>query len=342
MTKKRLGAQTVVFENPVYISGSGSVAGAEEGQGPLKNYFDVIAPDALWGEDTFEKAEKKIFKTAVEEALKSANVTEKDVDFLVGGDLLNQIISAGYSARDLGIPFFGIYGACSSMSESLLLGSMMVDGGFGERILCATSSHFATAERQFRYPLELGTPMTPTSQCTATAAGATLLTKEPIGYDCPVITKATAGTVVDLGITDANNMGAAMAPSALETIATHLEDIGQDADYYDAIFTGDLGTFGTSLLLEMGEKVGLKLGGIHQDCGILLFDGMKEKHCGASGCGCSASVLNGYLLSCLKEGKYNRILFVATGALLSTTSVQQGESIPGVAHAIAIERRSMK
>lgn len=337
--EKHIGDRSVKFEKPVWILGTGSVAGQEEARGPMNEYFDHIAEDGLMGEKTFEKAEKKLFAMAVQQALENAEKTTRDMDFLVGGDLLNQIISASYNARDLAIPYFGIYGACSSMAESLTLGAMMVDGGFADHVLCATSSHFAAAERQFRYPLELGTPQTPTAQNTVTGAGATVLSATSSVKSSCYISGATVGTVVDMGITDANNMGAAMVGAALETIGTHFEDFSTGPDDYDAIVTGDLGIFGTELLVDMGEKCGLDLAKVHKDCGVLIFEGLEGKKCGGSGCGCGASVLNGYFLKKMAKGDMKKILFVATGALLSPTSVQQGESIPGVAHGVVIERR---
>jgi len=339
MNTKHRGSQTVVFANPVYIVGRGCIGGVLEGQGPLGQHYDEITPDALWGEDSFEKAEKKFFFESVKKAIEKAQMGIKDMDFLVGGDLLNQIISAGFSARDLDIPFFGIYGACSSMSESLILGSMILDGGFGENVVCATSSHFATAERQFRFPLELGTPKPPTGQNTATAAGASVLSIQKREGPQLVITAATVGNVVDLGITDANNMGAAMAPAAAETILTHFEDLSVGPETYDMIATGDLGTFGSDLLLDLAGQCGVDLSKVHVDCGAILYKGLKKVNCGASGCGCGASVLNGYILDEMMAGRLHRVLFVATGALQSPTTAQQGESIPGIAHGVVIERR---
>ncbi|MBS5644659.1 MAG: stage V sporulation protein AD [Clostridiales bacterium] len=341
MSKKHRGAQSVAFEKPVYLIGRGCVGGVMEGKGPLARHFDILASDALWGEDSFEKAERKFFFEAAKKAIEKGKKSSRDIDFLVGGDLLNQIISASFSARDLDIPYLGLYGACSSMAESLAIGSMIVDGGFASHVLCATSSHFGAAERQFRFPLELGTPKPPTGQNTATAAGASLLSDANDLGDpgCPVIRRATIGNVVDFGVTDANNMGAAMAPAAAETILNHLEDFSLEPDYYDKIVTGDLGTFGSELLIDLAKQVsGTDLSKVHYDCGASLYAGLKKVYCGASGCGCSASVLNGYLLDEMQAGRIRRILFVATGALHSPTSAQQGESIPGIAHGVAIER----
>ncbi|MBQ9941368.1 MAG: stage V sporulation protein AD [Christensenellaceae bacterium] len=337
---KHRGEQSVVFENPVYVVGRGAVGGQMEKEGPLSAYFDVLAPDALWGEDTFEKAERKLFLEAAKKALENAHLGMKDMDMLLGGDLLSQIISSGFAARELNIPFLGIYGACSSMAEGLALSAMLVDGGFARRAVCAISSHFAAAERQFRYPLELGTPKPPTAQHTATAAGACVVSSRKVRPDDPTVTAATVGKVVDLGISDANNMGAAMAPAAADTILTHLEDMAVGPEYYDLIVTGDLGTFGSELLLKLAADYGVDLSRNHFDCGKVLYKGVKGVNCGASGCGCGASVLCGYLLTLMRSGKLGRILFVATGALLSPTSSLQGESIPCIAHAVSLERGS--
>ena len=335
---KRVGTYTVQFDRPVLIRGRGSAVGQEEGKGPLGGYFDQIAQDAMWGQDSFEKAEKRFFMEAAKKAVESAGLGLKDIHYLLGGDLLNQIFSESYSARDLDIPFLGLYGACSSMAESLCIGSMLIDGGFAQNILCATSSHFATAERQFRYPLELGTPKPPTGQDTVTGAGATVISAEQGDLE---VKSVTVGRVVDFGIKDANNMGAAMAPAAVQTILSNLEDLNADPSYYDAIITGDLGIFGSDILLDLAGRNNVDLSGVHKDCGKMIFEGM-DKNCGASGCGCGASVLNAYFFKKMLDGDLQRILFVATGALLSPTSVQQGESIPSIAHAVHIERRAGK
>lgn len=342
MQKKHTGNQTICFGKPVYIVGRASAAGPEECKGPLKKHFHICVPDALWGEESFEKAEQKIFEQTVKRAIQSAGKKPQDMDFLVGGDLLNQIISAGYSARELGIPFLGIYGACSTMAQSMIMGAMLVDGNFADYAVCATSSHYATAERQFRFPVELGTPKTPTSQNTVTGGGACVLAASGEAADCLTITGATVGCVVDLGIKDANNMGAAMAPAALETILTHFEDTGKSPADYDMIVTGDLGTFGSELLVDMANKMGVDLSSVHQDCGSMIFEGVPDSCCGGSGCGCGAAVLNGYLLNRMQEGALQRLLFVATGAMLSPTSIQQGESVPSVAHAVVIERSNVQ
>ena len=336
---KRKAQNTVVFKNPVTIVSSFSVAGKLEKQGPFGSVFDITFEDDLWGEKTYELTERKMITAAAASAIERANLKPGDMHYFLGGDLLNQIISAGFCARDLDIPFFGLYGACSTMAESIALGSMIVDGGFADKLLCATSSHFATAERQFRFPLELGTPKTPTSQNTVSAAGAVVLSSSAPVND-PVVTSATVGRVVDFGLKDTNDMGSAMAPAAAQTIITHLEDMGRDADYYDYIVTGDLGIFGSQMLLELCCEQNKPLSN-HQDCGALIYGGNELMHCGGSGCGCCASMLCGHFLKQMYTGNINRILVVATGSLHSPTSTLQGETIPAIAHAVSIERSAL-
>jgi stage V sporulation protein AD len=277
-----------------------------------------------------------MFIEAVNLAVARSGLKNDAVDYLFGGDLLNQIISAGFAARETSIPFIGLFGACSTMAESLLAGAVFVDGGFADHVVCATSSHFATAERQFRYPLELGTPKTPTSQITVTGAGASVVSSKG-EKGMPRITHATAGRVIDMGIKDANNMGAAMAPAALETLLSHLEDTQRTPEYYDLIVTGDLGTFGSDILRKKAKEQHVELSDVYTDCGAEIFKGKKNTYCGGSGCGCAGSMLNAYYLKKMAQGELKRLLFIATGALLSPTSTQQGETIPCVAHAVAIE-----
>lgn len=332
----RIGNKTVKFTNPPVILSAASVVGKNESDGPYGDTFDVIIDDDLWGEKTYELAERKMILEAVNTALGKVNFKPENLSYMLGGDLLNQIISSGFAARTLGIPFLGLYGACSTMSESIILGSMVVDGGFAEYIVCTTSSHFATAERQFRNPLELGTPKTPTSQNTVTGAGAALLSSDR-DAKLPAVTYGTVGRVIDLGINDVNNLGAAMAPAAAETIINHLEDTGRKPSDYDYIVTGDLGTFGSEILVRLAGENGYDISGNHLDCGSLIYSGNELMKCGGSGCGCSASMLCGHFYNDMKSGKINKILFVATGALHSPTSTLQKETIPSVAHAAAIE-----
>ncbi|WP_069649361.1 stage V sporulation protein AD [Caloranaerobacter ferrireducens] len=334
MAVKKIGKQTVKFENPPSIISTYSIVGPKEGDGPLKEYFDYILEDDLCGQKTWEKCESKILEDAIKMAIKNAQLAETEVEYVLAGDLLNQIISSSYAVRNLAIPYFGLYGACSTMAESLSLGSMLVDGGYADYLVCATSSHFCTAERQFRFPLELGNQRPPTSQWTVTGAGAAVLSSNGLG---PYITHVTTGKVIDAGIKDVNNMGAAMAPAAADTIIQHFKDTGYRIDDYDMVITGDLAKIGKEIAEEFITKAGYDISGIFTDCGIEIFDHERQDtHAGGSGCGCSAVVFCGYIYKLLKNGTLNRVLLVSTGALHSTTSTQQGESIPGIAHAVTI------
>ncbi len=346
-TSKRRGEHTVVFEKQPRLLSTASIVGDVEGKGPLGRAFDMVLTDDTWGEESWEKAECKMFEQAVRLALTKVNWDTKKINCLLGGDLLNQIITANYAARQLGVPFLGLYGACSTMTESLLLGSMLVDGGFADNVACAASSHFSTAERQFRYPLEMGTTSPPTAQRTVTGSGAVILSAEPIteAQKGPAVFRnihvesGTIGKVIDMGITDAANMGAAMAPAACSTILGHLADLGRPATYYDAIVTGDLGSFGSEMLHELCMDEGVDIASLHLDCGNLVYDAQQQNvNCGGSGCGCSAVVLSAHLLNLLEKGTWKRMLFMATGALMSPDATLQGESIPGIAHAVVLER----
>ena len=333
MNTKKLGEQTAALANPPTIAGRGCVAGKKEGEGPLAAAFDVIAQDDTFGQSSWEKAESAMQKQALALALDRAGRPASGLDWLFAGDLLNQCIGSTYAARDQDIPFLGLYGACSTMGEGLALASMTLDGGFGAWAGVVVSSHFCSAERQYRTPLEYGGQRPPTAQWTVTASGAAILAREGPG---PYITHVTVGKITDKGIKDANNMGAAMAPAAAQTILAHLKDTGRSPDFYDLIVTGDLGVLGSQLLLELLEREGVSLSN-HADCGRLIFDPQKQDvHCGGSGCGCCASVLTGYLLDGMAQGRWNHILFCPTGALHSPTASLQGESIPGICHAVAI------
>ena len=333
MSTKKIGAQTAALVNPPAFAGHANVVGTKEGAGPLAGSFDFIAPDDTFGESTWEKSENAMQKQALALALDKAGQPASALDWLFAGDLLNQCIGSSYAAREQAVPFFGLYGACSTMGEGLVLASMLLDGGFGEWAGVVVSSHFCSAERQYRTPLEYGGQRTPTAQWTVTGSGAAILAREGPG---PYITHVTVGRVMDKGIKDANNMGAAMAPAACDTITAHLRDTGRAPGFYDLIVTGDLGSLGSELLLELLERDGVKLPN-HTDCGMLIFDPKSQDvHCGGSGCGCSASVLTGYLLNGMREGKWKNILFCPTGALHSPTASFQGESIPGICHAVAI------
>lgn len=331
----KLGKQSFSFSEPPVICSWASVAGKKESEGPLHASFDVINKDTYFGETSWEKAETKIQQLALEKLAEKCGISTNEFELIFSGDLLNQCIGSSFTLRNMGIPHLGLYGACSTMAESLLMASMAVGGGFFNSAVAMTSSHFASSERQYRFPLGYGGQRTPTAQWTVTGSGAALVRAKGKG---PRIASCTVGTVVDLGIKDANNMGAAMAPAALHTIKAHFQDLQVTADDYDLIITGDLGQLGKETLLVLARNEGLNLGGKLTDCGTLVFDVLKQDvHSGGSGCGCSAITLCGYLLEKLQKGKLRKILFCGTGALLSPTSSQQGQSIPGVCHAVAIE-----
>lgn len=331
---KKRGMQTVVFDNPPCLTCWASIVGPKEGEGPWGDSFDVKLKDYLLEETTWEKAESKLLQDTVTFALSKRGFEIDDAEVLLAGDLLNQITSANFAARTLNIPFLGLFGACSTMAESLILGAMLLDGGFCERVIAATSSHHYAAERQFRFPIEQGVQRSPSAQWTATASGAVVLEKGSLG---PRIIAATIGKIVDMGQKDANNMGAAMAPAAGDTIKMHLTDLDLLPDYYDLIITGDLGSVGAALVQQIFTRDGLAPKPNYSDCGILLYDEKQDVHAGASGCGCSAAMLCGPLLAKMQRGELNKMLFVATGALMSPTTSFQGESIPCIAHAVAIE-----
>ena len=332
---KKRGAHSYVLPSQPRIRSYASIAGQKEASGPLGHTFDETFADDTLGQKSWERAEAKMLERAADLALSKAKVYADGVDVFLGGDLLNQIVSSGYTARQLGIPFLGLYGACSTMAESLLLGAMLIDGGFADTALCATCSHFSTAERQYRFPLELGNQRTPTAQWTVTGAGATLLGRESPLPLC--IESVTIGSVWDLKQTDANNMGAAMAPAAMQTLKSHLDDLHRIPEDYDLIVTGDLGRVGYDLMKLLCRKEGIELDQRYIDCGCEIFDVSQDVHSGGSGCGCSAVSLNGWLLGRMLKGEIRKMLFLATGALMSPTMSQQGESIPGVAHAVSLE-----
>lgn len=338
MQLHRIGRHTVVLAHRPRIVACASVAGKKEGEGPLGDTFDQVITDDLFGEESWEKAESRFQYEAASLCIKKAGVTEKQIDMLLSGDLLNQIIASSMAARELAIPFLGLYGACSTMSESLCIAAMLTDGGYAERALCVASSHFCSAERQYRFPLEYGCQRTPTAQWTVTGAGAAIVSNHTEDAALACCTHCTIGAVRDLGIADVNNMGAAMAPAAADTLARHFEDTGRTAADYDLIVTGDLGAVGRDILLQLMQECGMPLDASRYiDCGVEIFREDQGVNAGGSGCGCSAVVLNGMLLNKMARGELKRILFMATGALLSLTSSQQGGMIPGVAHAIALE-----
>ena len=335
MNELRKGRQSIVFPNYPSIAASAAVAGKKEGKGPLRADFDQIAADTKLGQASWEKAESMLQKTAFELALEKASLACGDLDILFAGDLLNQCISSSFAARDTNLPFLGLYGACSTMAESLLLAASFVNAGYAKRAAALTSSHFASAERQYRFPLGYGGQRTPTAQWTVTGAGALMLTSEGEG---PYVTHVTTGRIFDAGVTDANNMGAAMAPAAYETLKAHFADTGRTPADYAAIITGDLGKIGHEILTDLFLRDGVDLGVCSTDCGMLIFNlETQDVHAGGSGCGCSASVLCGHILQRMTCGDWPRVLFAATGALMSPTTSQQGESIPGICHAVVLD-----
>lgn len=331
---KKKGLQSIAFVNPPIISSWASVAGPKEGGGPWAADFDYILSDYMYEEKTWEKCENKMMRETVKLALSKQGLNPEDAELFLAGDLLNQLISSNFAARELNIPFLGLYGACSTMAESMLIGAMMLDGAFYERLVVAAGSHHYTAERQFRFPTEQGVQPVPSAQWTATASGAAVLSSSGNG---PRITCATVGRVVDMNQKDPANMGAVMAPAAVDTIKRHLDDMERTADFYDLIVTGDLAQVGMNLAIELFSQKGVCPEPNYSDCGVLLYDGVQGVDSGGSGCGCSACMLCGPLLNNLSTGKIKRLLFVATGALMSPISNFQGESIPGIAHAVAIE-----
>ena len=334
MAINKRGKQSFIPPVRPVITTWASIAGKKESEGPLRTYFDKTFHDNHFGQPSWEQAEKQLQQLALETLAKKAGIPKKQFDLVFSGDLLNQCIGSSYTLRNQNIPHLGLYGACSTMAESLLLASMVIGGGYADRVVAMTSSHFASSERQYRFPLAYGGQRTPTAQWTVTGAGAALVSAEGYG---PRIDACTVGTVTDLGITDANNMGSAMAPAAFQTIRAHFEDMKTGPEDYDLIVTGDLGQLGKEVLIELARRDGLYLGGRITDCGTLVFDNTKQDvHSGGSGCGCSAITLCGYLLNQLQAGKLKKILFCGTGALLSPTSTQQGLPIPGVCHAVAI------
>lgn len=332
---KRIEKQTVHPENKVYISSSASVCGSKEKCGPIGDTFDICITDDRWNESTWEKAESKMQREAVKLAVQKSNLKLSDINYIFAGDLMNQCIGAGFGLRDFKIPFFGIYGACSTMIEGISLAAMTIDAGYAQHAVAVTSSHFCTAERQYRTPLAYGGQRTPTAQWTVTGAGAAVLSDNGNG---PYISEITTGKICDMGIKDANNMGAAMAPAAYDTLLTHFTDCKRTPHDYDLIITGDLGKLGKEIIIDLISADGYDISANYEDCGCMIYDiNGQDVHSGGSGCGCIASVLCGCILKKLREKKLNRVLAIGTGALLSPTSTLQGESVPAIAHAIVIE-----
>jgi len=334
LSNNKRGKQSFVLPQMPVITHWASVAGKKESEGPLAHTFDITSQDTYFGQKSWELAEKQMQKLALETLIEKSGIPSQQIGVVFSGDLLNQCIGSSFTLRNMNIPHLGLYGACSTMAESLLMASMCVSGGFSDKVVAMTSSHFASSERQYRFPLGYGGQRTPTAQWTVTGSGAALIRSAGKG---PRIESCTIGTVTDLGIQDANNMGAAMAPAAYATIRSHFDDLNTAPEDFDLIVTGDLGQLGKDVLLELAKRDGISLGGKLTDCGTLVFDQLEQDvHSGGSGCGCSAITLCGYLLNELSSGKLKKILFCGTGALLSPTSTQQGLPIPAVCHAVCI------
>lgn len=332
---RRIGHKSLDFGDSVYVASRSAIGGKAEGDGPLCSYFDEIVTDEYFGQKSFEDAESELLRRTVVSAFSKIGKMPDDADVFFCGDLENQCVGSSYAMTGFSVPYLGIYGACSTMSEGLLLSASSVAAGVAELSANATASHFCTAERQFRFPLEYGGQKPPYAQWTATASGCIVLSGEPSAVR---VRRATVGKIVDKGICDAANMGAAMAPAFADTVLSHFSDTGLTPSDYDLIVSGDLGSLGSSLALDLLSQNGLDISSRHFDCGKALFDPIKtDVHAGGSGCGCSAAVLSGYLLNELERGRYSRILFCATGALMSAGRSRQGKSIPGICHAVSFE-----
>ena len=332
---KRIGKQTLLLPSAPAVLGSAAVVGKKEGEGPLTDRFDFISEDSYFGQSTWEKAESHMLRQCFELCCDKARTPPSELHYILAGDLLNQCVSSAFAMRQSAIPYLGLYGACSTMAEAMSLGALLVDGGYADKACALTGSHFCTAERQYRFPLEYGGQRTPSSQWTVTGAGAVILGKAGKIR----ITQVTHGKIVDAGVKDASNMGSAMAPAAFDTIRAHFRDTGRGPEDYGAIFTGDLGSLGHDILQALFKADGIELGPRYMDCGVLMYDlATQNVNAGGSGCGCSAAVLAGHILRAMEDGVWERVLFAATGALMSPTSSQQGESIPGVCHALVLER----
>ena len=334
----RRGKQSVAYREPVYINASASIAGKKEGEGPLAELIDMIGEDDLFGCNTWEEAESSLQKDAVYLAMGKAGLESKEIQYLFAGDLLGQSIATSFGIKAYEIPLFGLYGACSTCGESLSLGSMAIDGGFARNVICVTSSHFASAEKEFRNPLEYGSQRPLSATWTVTGSGAFVLGKEAGEHVRGMITGITTGKIVDYGLKDSMNMGCCMAPAACDVIYQNFIDFGRQPSDYDKIITGDLGSIGQRALIDLVAEKGYDISGNHMDCGMEIFDPKtQDTHAGGSGCGCAAVTLSSYILKQLEEKKWKRILFIPTGALLSKTSFNEGKTVPGIAHGVVIE-----
>lgn len=336
---KKRGRASVEFASPVYITESASIVGTKEGQGPLGKLFDMVGEEDYFGCNTWEEAESSLQKDAVYLALGKAKMQPQDMAYLFAGDLLGQSIATSFGIMNYEIPLFGIYGACSTCGEGLSLGCMAIDGGFAKHVICVTSSHFASAEKEFRFPLEYGNQRPLSASWTVTGSGAYVLSKEKGSKVRGRITGITTGKIMDYGLKDSMNMGACMAPAACDTIYQNFMDFDRQPQDYDKIITGDLGSVGQTVLLDLLREKGFDIAARHMDCGMEIFDAdAQDTHAGGSGCGCAATVLSAYILKQIEEGNWKRVLFVPTGALLSKTSFNEGQTVPGIAHGIVIEK----
>lgn len=333
---RRIGQRTLQLENRPFLLAHAAAVGKKEGEGPLGAQFDFVTEDDRMGQKSWELAESELQKTAIETALNKAGLQKSDLDLILAGDLLNQCIGSFLASMQSDVPYLGQYGACSTMAQGLALGACLVEGGAARRLVASASSHFCSAERQYRFPLAYGGQRTPTAQWTATAAGAAVLGGQGSGHIR--ITHALFGKMVEMGVKDANNMGAAMAPAAYDTLSTLLADLGAQPKDFNCIVTGDLGHVGADILLTLLREDKIDLSPVYSDCGSLLFGDGQDAHAGGSGCGCSAAVLCGPLLRDMQAGKIRRLVFAGTGAMMSPTSVQQGQPIAGICHAVVIER----
>ena len=330
-----VGKQSILFEENVYIEETACVAGQKESEGPLGKLFDVVVEDAMAGMENWEEAESTLQQLAVDKLLEKWDGKKEDLRYIFAGDLLGQLIATSFGLMQYEIPMFGLYGACSTFGEALSLAAMTVHAGYAGHVIALASSHFASAEKQFRYPLEYGNQRPPASTWTVTGCGAAVIGTEK-GEVC--IRGITTGQVIDFGVKDSMNMGACMAPAAADLIVANFKDFETDEKYYDRIITGDLGTVGREILINLVKEKGYDISQIHMDCGIEIFDPQKQgTNAGGSGCGCSAVVFSSYIIDNVRDGKWKRILFIPTGALLSTVSYNEGQSVPGIAHGVVIE-----
>ena len=344
-SSKFVGKQSIVFQNPPYIIAASSIAGKKEGEGPLGRLFDNIWEDPMIGKNTWEEAESELMKEAAQKVLQKAGLRSADIRYLIGGDLLGQLIATSFGIAEFNIPTFGVYGACSTMGEAMSLGAILVEGGFADKVIAITSSHFAGAEKQFRFPLDYGNQRPYSATWTVTGSGSVIISNQAAnnktaGEADVVVAGLTTGKIVDYGIKDPMNMGASMAPAAFETIKQNLEDLGVGPDHYDKIITGDLGYVGKNILIELLKEKNYDISMNHMDCGIEIFDkDSQDTHAGGSGCGCSAITFAAYILKQLREKTWKRVLFVPTGALLSQVSYNESKTVPGIAHAVVVESR---